>query len=185
MVVDIPRPHMTVEEFAAITEDGKFDLVDGEVWYVSPTQFNHGETTPDLSYFLSDHVRRHKLGRIYSGEFGFRLHPGLRTVLCPDVSFVRAERVPRRGSSSGFFQGSPDLAVEVISPSERPADILAKVGKYLDHGTSVVWCVYPDKELVVVHAIDEPPLVLHIADTLTGGSVLPDFALPLATLFEE
>jgi len=184
MVDTIPRPHMTVEEFEQITEDGKFDLVDGEVWYVSPTQINHGDTTPDVSYFLSDHVRREKLGKIYSGELGFRLHPGLRTVLCPDVAFVRSARVPPKGTT-GFFQGPPDLAVEVISPSESNADVLTKVGKYLDHGTQAVWCVYPERQLIIVHASDEPSLVLHIGDTLTGGSVLPEFSLPLATLFEE
>ena len=180
----LPRPHMTVEEFAEITEDGKFDLIDGELWYVSPTQFNHGETTPDVAGFIWEHVRRHKLGKVYSGEFGFRLHPGLRIVLCPDVAFVRSERAPRRGICKGFFQGAPDLAVEVISPSERPGDVSTKVGKYLDHGTRLVWCVYPEKELVVVHGATEPPMVLHRSDTLTGGDVLPGFALPLATLFE-
>ena len=184
MVVTTPRPHMTVEQFAEITEDGKFDLVDGEVWYVAPTQIPHGHVGMAIGAHLFAQVRERRLGRVYGMEMGFRLHPGLRTVLCPDAAFVRSARVPPRGTG-GFFQGAPDLAVEVMSPSEQPGDVLTKAGKYLDHGTSLVWCVYPDKEIVVVHSSDEPPLVLHLPDTLTGGSVLPNFALPLATLFEE
>jgi len=174
---------MTIEEFAQITDDGHFDLVDGEVWHVAATGARHGKFGVRLARFLGNHVAEVGTGEVYSLEFGYVVRPDEPTVLCPDVSFLLAEHVVP--DSDDFHVGPPDLAVEVISPSETSRRVLAKANRYIEAGTEIVWCVYPKKRQIVVYAADATPEILGVGDTLTGGSVLPDFALPLATLFEE
>lgn len=76
-----------------------------------------------------------------------------------------------------------NLAIEVISPSERIGDIQSKVDDYLTHGTQQVWCVYPETERVDVHFADYSIKVHRKGNTLSGGEMLPDFALELSLLF--
>jgi Uma2 family endonuclease len=174
---------MTSAEFAEITEDGRFDLVDGEVWPLAPARMPHGEFVADLNTELSLYARAHSAGKVYSGEQGFELDETGRTVLCPDVAFVTAQRLPAP-RTEGFFPGAPDLAVEVVSESERPRLVLTKVVRYLSAGCRLVWCIYPKKRQVVVYSDNEPPQFLGVDDTLDGRDVLPGFQLPLAKLFE-
>jgi len=174
---------MTIEEFAQITEDGHFDLVNGEVWHVAASGQRHGKYAIRIARHLANHVAETEVGEVYGAEFAFIVEPDTATVLCPDVSFLTAAHV--LPENDDFHPGPPDIAVEVISPSETARRVGIKVGRYLEAGTSIVWCVYPKTRQIVVHEADRAPEILSVGDTLTGGSVLPDFALPLATLFEE
>jgi len=101
----------------------------------------------------------------------------------PDVAFVRAARVGQ-GVPRGFFQGPPDLAVEVLSPDDRMGRILAKVRQWLDAGCDTVWVIDPDKRTVSVHRKGEEPRVLGESEVLSGGDLLPGFALSVAEVFE-
>ena len=178
-----PLPRMTVEEFAQIDEPGRFDLVDGEVWALPATSIPHGRYTVRFMLKLGNHVLQHGGGEVFGGELGFLVDPAGRTVLCPDVSFVRTDRQPGE-EEKGFFPGAPDLAVEVISPSERPRQVQKKVARYLEAGTLLVWCVYPEQRQVIVYAEDAPPRMLGATDMLDGGNVLPGFQLSLSEIFE-
>lgn len=184
MVVDMPRPHMTVEEFAEIAEDGKFDLVDGEVWHAPPTEFAEAEVGTVLSTHLVEHVRRTGLGTVYGSRTGFRLPERKGTVVCPELAFVAASRVPPKGAA-GFFPGSPDLAVMYVTPYETSRRLVAKQAMLMNAGTSLLWTVFPGNRAVLVYDAEVAPHILDLGDMLTGGSVLPGFALPLAMLFEE
>jgi len=82
-----------------------------------------------------------------------------------------------------FVPMAPDLAVEVLSPSDRMADALAKVAMYLQAGTSLVWLVNPVTRTVVVFRADMDPVTLAGSATLDGGEVLPDFSVPVAEIF--
>ncbi len=178
----LPRT-MTIEEFAQIDEDGHFDLVDGEVWQVAASGARHGKYGVRLARFLGNHVAEIGHGEVNSLEFGYVIRPDEATVLCPDISYLSAEHVVP--NSDDFHVGPPDLAVEVISPSETARRVGIKVGRYLESGTSIIWCVYPKTRQIVVHEADRAPEILSVGDTLMGGATLPDFALPLTTLFEE
>ena len=183
MVAAAVAKTMTIEEFARIDEDGRFDLVDGEVWHVAASGARHGKYGVRLARYLGNHVADVEAGEVYSLEFGYVIRPGQATVLCPDVSYLSAEHVVP--DSDDFHDGPPDLAVEVISPSETSRRVLAKANRYIEAGTSIVWCVYPKMRQIVVYAADATPEILGVGDTLTGGSLLPGFTLPLATLFAE
>jgi len=104
------------------------------------------------------------------------------TVRAPDVGFVRAERIPAT-LTTGFFQGPPDLAVEVISPNDRAGDLLAKVQDWLGAGCRVVWVVDPGTRTVSVYRGAKQVTILTIADELTGEDVVPEFRLPVAEIF--
>ena len=100
----------------------------------------------------------------------------------PDVAFVRADRVPP-GGVKGYFQGAPDLAVEVVSPSDRPDEVAAKVQEWLQAGCSMVWVVQPDSRTVAVHRRGHEVTALKGPDALVGGDVLPEFSMPVTTIF--
>ncbi len=102
----------------------------------------------------------------------------------PDIAFVSRERHAAR-MPDGFPEFAPDLAVEVRSSSDRTGAVVAKVGDWLSAGTRLVWVVDPPRESVVVYRADGSVTVLSGADTLTDDDVLPEFALPLVTVFTE
>jgi Uma2 family endonuclease len=83
----------------------------------------------------------------------------------------------------GFVPVPPDLAVEVLSPSNRPGENARKAAIYRECGVPLVWYVDPFKQIVIVYAQNAEPRTLAIGDTLDGGDVLPGFALPLTELF--
>lgn len=176
------RSGLSKAEFAAIDTPGRHDLIDGELWSMPPTKIPHGRYAARILGVLINYAAEHKSGEVFAGELGYELDPHGRTILCPDASFVRQQRIPGP-EKTDFFPGAPDLAVEVISDSERPREIQAKVARYLLAGTAAVWCIYPDQRQVVVYTDSEPPRILGEGETLEGGSLLPGFALPVKTLF--
>jgi len=176
------RAGITKAEFEAIETPGRHDLVDGELWSLPPAKIPHGRFAARITGTLITHVEAHGNGEVFTGELGFELDETGRTILCPDVSFVRTERIPGP-EERDFYRGAPDLAVEVISESERPRQVQTKVARYLTAGTALVWCVYPDQRQVVVYSDNQPPQILGVDDLLDGRDVLPGFALPLADLF--
>jgi Uma2 family endonuclease len=114
-----------------------------------------------------------------------RLTAGL--VRMPDVTFVLGSRLPNRQVQldQPFADLAPDLAVEVISPSNTPSEVAAKRQEYFQHGTSLVWVIDPRARTVEVFTGPTASTLLQQTDTLDGGAVLPGFSLPLAQLFAE
>lgn len=178
------RQELTRSQFEELATPGRHDLIDGELWSMTPAQIPHGRFSVIIIFELESHVRKYGGGKIYSGEMAFELDNRGTTILCPDVSFVRANRTPPNLTKS-FYKGAPDLAVEVISDSERSSDIQTKVDRYLRAGTSTVWCVYPEKREIVVHSLSQPRVVLSGSDSLDGGELLPGLSVSLATIFDE
>lgn len=105
------------------------------------------------------------------------------TLLSPDVAFVRAERVPTGEEHRGFLRLAPDLAVEVLSPSDSRAAALRKGLRYIEAGVRLVWLVDPLRRIIVVLTPDDLPITLREGDALNGGDVLPGFAAPVAEVF--
>ncbi|MCC6314275.1 MAG: Uma2 family endonuclease, partial [Thermomicrobiales bacterium] len=129
------------------------------------------------------HARANRLGRVYGADSGFVLFPDQETVRSPDAAFVSYEQFPSDERPRGFLRLAPDLAVEVLSPSDRIADALAKIAMHLDAGVRLVWLIDPARRSVTAFTPDAPPTVLPPGATLDGGEVLPGFAVPVADLF--
>ena len=167
-------------------EDERVELIDGKVFPMSPAHGDHSWACVRISSALDQHVRPRRLGLVFESSVGFRLDPG--NVLSPDVSFSTYERLRRENADlDRFVSGVPNLAVEVISPSERRGKIRLKTEKYFARGTELLWLVYPRRKTVGVLTAPDTVTVLRLeaGDTLDRGAVLPGFRLPLAEVFED
>ena len=174
----------TDSELLALDRDGrKHELWFGKVVTMAPAGFDHGDVNTVLSHALADVVYEKKLGRVYDGQTGYRLSVDI--CYAPDVSFVSRERFKLITlSKEKLFHGSPDLAVEVLSPSDSITKTEIKVENYLAHGTRLVWMVDMRNRSVRVYRPGEPFELLRGNRVLTGNSVVPGFRLSLARLFE-
>jgi Uma2 family endonuclease len=158
------------------------ELIGGELFIMSPAGFDHGRIASRIDAALQNFVSACGLGIVTTAEAGFQIAHNPDTVRAPDVAFVRAERIPS-GGVKGFFQGAPDLAVEVISPRDRAGEITVKAQDWLRAGCSAVWIVNPDERTVSIHRSLDEVFVLTTADMLTGGDLLPRFSLAVAEIF--
>ena len=174
--------HVTAEEFAAMPLDGIWELIDGEPVEMMASGGSSGWTSGIVFAALLNHVRAYQLGWVFPPETGFILFPDRDTVRSPDAAFVardRMEKPPR-----GFVPFAPDLAVEVLSPSDRMVEALSKITMYLEAGVRLVWLVDPESRSVTVFSHDSAPMVVKEGDTLSGGNVLPAFTLPVSNIFD-
>jgi Uma2 family endonuclease len=105
-------------------------------------------------------------------------------VRSPDASIRRRERLPEGVSPDTFVGDAPDLAVEVVSPSERDTELLQKMAEYFESGAREVWLLFPDRQQVYRYAAPLEMQILNAEDTLTGGELLPDFRVRVGELFE-
>ena len=139
-----------------------------------------------LEVHLENFARQHQLGRAVQ-EMLFDLGPTVRRKRRPDVAFVSYERWPRqrRVPRTEAWEVIPNLAVEVVSRSDRGNDIVDKVSEYFGVGVECVWVVFPSQEQVYIYESPSRVRILTRADELRGEPVLPQFRLPLTTLFDE
>ncbi len=135
-----------------------------------------------LARRLANLVEQHELGAVFGAETGFVLARDPDTVLAPDVAFVRTDRLPAV-AVPGFFPGPPDLAVEVLSPSDSAAEAARKARSWVAHGTRLVWIVDPVARSVAVHRPRADVRVLGVDDMLTGGQVVRGFRVTVSDLF--
>lgn len=178
-----PARLVTADELARIPDDDhRYELVAGRVIRMSPTGGVHGCLVLRLGSFLREHVETHNLGRVMT-ETGFKLASNPDTVRAPDLSFVRRERIPPSGLPRGFWDGPPDLAVEILSPDDRPSETLAKVDEYLTMGVRLVWVVDPDEERATAYRRWAVPVTIGVDEELDGGEVVPGFRCPLRRVF--
>ena len=173
---------VTVDEFARLPDDDfKYELVAGVVHRMSPVGGLHGVIVARLIVALSAWAEQHHAGVVMT-ETGFVLATKPDTVRAPDVSFVRRERIEASGLPVSFWRGAPDLAVEVLSPDDRPRDVADKVREYLTHGVTLVWVIDPSARAVTVHSKAAPASITH-EQLVEGGDVLPGFSVPVSRLF--
>jgi len=175
----MPKTLLSVEEFAALPDDGmKHELNEGELITMPPPKPRHGECQAGLTAARHEFVVSHGLGEVYTGS-GNRLTP--QTVRGPEVSFVRTARLQ---DPDAYFDGAPDLAVEIVSPGDDASDLRRKINQYLDAGTAVVWVIYPQSRQVEVHGPDKTVRILGVEDTLEAGELLPGFQLSVRAVVE-
>jgi Uma2 family endonuclease len=172
---------VTIDEFAEMSLQGIWELIDGEPIELSPAAGRSGWISGNVYRLLANHVRQSQVGWAFPPETGFVLFDDRQTVRSPDAAVVLRNRLAELPDS--FVPMAPDLAVEVLSPSDRMADALAKVAMYLQAGTPLVWLVNPATRTVVVFRSEMDPMTLAGSDTLDGGDVLPGFSVPVAEIF--
>jgi len=134
---------------------------------MSPAGGLHGWVMLNVGSPVRERVRRTKSGYIFGAETGFLIERDPDTVRAPDVAFVRLERV-KHGLTERFFEGAPDLAAEVLSPTDSASEVHEKAEQWLRAGCSEVWLIDPRRK----SASRCTPL-------------LPDFLLPVDSLFDD
>jgi Uma2 family endonuclease len=175
---------LTAEEFWLLPDNGmRRALVRGEVIETLPPGASHGGIAGEMVGRLRAWAKSGPGG--WAGvESGFILTHGPDTVRGPDVSYVRRERIPPEGVPEKFWDLAPDLAVEVISPSETAMDVREKLREYFDAGTPMVWFVYPRQREVVVHTPDGVSRTYGGQSVLEVPDLLPGFRCVVAELFD-
>ena len=183
MVTTTKSKLMTVEELLAMPDDGyRYELIRGELIKMSPASHEHGREGNRVNVSMSVHVYANDLGETYAAETAFLLARSPDHVLGPDGAFVRKERADAARDVPGAFPGHPDLAIEVISPTDRLTRVRDKVRDWLEHGTLMVIVVNPRNRTVQVYTADGV-VELTETETLDGGDVVPGWSMPVAGIF--
>lgn len=175
-------PITTAEQLLATSGGGRSELVRGELVIMNPAGFEHGWIVNNISFAITRLVKERRLGIVTGAETGFQIGHDPDTVRAPDVGFVSSDRVPSK-ATKGFFLGAPDLAVEVLSPSDRAVAVTAKVQDWLASGCRAVWVVDPGTKSVTVYRGLDRVAVLSHTEILTCDGILPDFSLPVGEIF--
>ncbi len=175
------KRRLTEEEFMRLPDDGrKYELVCGEAKEV-PAGFEHDVIGMKLGAKMLECPSSRK-GYVAGSQAGFRMVNG--NVRSPDVAFMLKERLPEGKPVKGFADGAPDLAVEIVSPSELHSELLHKVGEYFESGAKQVWLLFPETQTVKVFTAPFEVQTLTADDELTGGDLLPDFRCKVRDLFD-
>lgn len=145
----------------------------------------HGWLQVELARRLAAFVEERGFGGIVASDFGIVLSTEPPTVRGPDLGYVSAERLPAEGIPVGFLRAAPDLAVEIVSPSNTASEIQERVLDYLDAGTRLVWVVDPATRSASVYRSREDITVVSGDEALAGGDVLPGLRVSLAALFRR
>lgn len=178
--------HLTAEELEwAPASDRRQELVGGNLVVITPAGFAHGRVAGKIFAALHTFVHANQLGETCAAETGFVLARNPDTVRAPDAAFVTASRAALQVRKEGYFDGAPDLAVEVVSPNDTDEDLHQKVLDYLRAGSRQVWVVRPRSRTVSVFRSFSDVSVLGEGDAIVGHDLLPGFSLPVEQIFQE
>ena len=175
-------PPVTLAEYAALPKHPRYELVKGVLVELMVASDEHEETAALVTINMGNHVYPNRLGKVYTGNRGYVTGPDSpATLRMADVSFISTARL-KPDILGKLYDGAPDLAVEILSDSNTPAEIAQKITEYLNAGGKAVWVIDIDARTLTVHTTDAPPLLLTDADTMDGGDYLPGFACAVADL---
>jgi Uma2 family endonuclease len=181
-----PAPGTATEADVLASSDGEdrlCELVDG-VLVDKAMGYYKSWVAVLLSRYLLTSIEQHDLGILLGADGALRLASGL--VRIPDVAFIAWERFPNRELPAEPIPSlAPDLAVEVLSPSNTAAEMERKLNEYFAAGAQLVWYADPDRRTVRVYTTPADSHLLSEDDTLDGGTVLPGFQLSLREWFDR
>lgn len=165
--------------------DGRrYELVEGKLYEMPPPGQRHGRVTLRAGMLLETYAQQHQLGRVIAGDPGFLLGRDPDTVRAPDVAFVSYQRLPAdREFPLQYNDIVPEIAIEVVSPSDTERYIREKAQSWLQSGVREVWAVDPATRQLTVYRPGQDSLVLQEGDTLADSTPLPGFTCFVADFF--
>jgi Uma2 family endonuclease len=175
----------TGEDLAAMPGDEPWELWEGALRKVPGAGGEASEIAGDIFALIRPFVRSAKLGMLTTADGTYFLARNPDTLVVPDVAFVRWDSLPGRTRPKSYVPVPPDLAVEVVSPSDTARDVDAKMTLYRRAGVPLVWWIYPERRTVVVFRAGQQAAELREGNELDGEDVLPGFRLPVAEIFAE
>lgn len=176
---------LTADDLLRLYSEGvRGELIQGVLHETMASGEEHGEIVTNMVLILGGFVKPRRLGRLVASDVGVRLERDPDTVREPDLAFVSAEKRPLDVRNAGYLEVVPDLVVEIVSPGDRPADVVEKARMWLSFDAGLVWVVYPETRTVGVHRPDASEVMLGENDTLDGGAALPGFSCTVRDIFE-
>ncbi len=176
---------LTAEDLLRLDSEGIHgELIRGELYETMSAGRIHGKVAAIIISVLMAFVRPRRLGQVIGTDAGVLLERSPDTVREPDVAFISAEKMSLDSEATGYFEGIPDLVVEVMSPNDSYRDMHDKARMWLSYGVPIVWVADPDARSVYEHRIGLPVLTLDEDDTLDGGDVLPGFTCVVRDMFD-
>lgn len=176
---------MTIDQLmCSDLADERVELIAGVVYRMTPAGGRHGLVCFRVLLALGQHVRERQLGELFTPDTGFLLKRGPDTLRCPDVAFVSAARLAEYGVGPGMMTAPPDLAVEILSPSNSARYLNDKIRDYFDAGVRLVLVLDPLARTVTRWAPGEPITTALESDTIDAGDVVPGFSCRVASFFE-
>jgi Uma2 family endonuclease len=173
---------MDVSTEIALDPDKEYEIIHGSPEEKEMGSARHGGIGARLIARLSWHVEDRNLGGVYGPDTTYLVGGNDRL---PDVSFVSASRIPEDGEPEGKWLVAPDLAVEIISPTDLYEKVVGKVEDYLKAGVKQVWLISPEHRTVTIYSSLTQTVILTDGDDLPGGDVVPDFTCRVAELFRQ
>jgi len=178
-----PSRTITDEELLQLPKDGcKYEVVDGELVVSPGAGVPHEKLVIRLAVRLGAYVEAQRLGDVLGSSTMYVLPSGNKR--CPDLSFVAKGRLDAPGISQVFPELAPDLAVEVVSPSDSPQRVLDKVGEYLEAGVRLVWVIDPQHRRAVIHRALSSAEQINSEGVLDGEDVIPGFHCRLSEILD-
>jgi Uma2 family endonuclease len=177
--------YLTIEDYELLPHDsGRYELIDGVLHEAAPPGEDHSDVARELIWELEKFVRASGIEKLFiEAAFAIERDPG--TALIPDIAFLRSDRLEPDRDTSKSLRTHPDLAVEIVSPTDRAGELNAKVRRYLLAGVELVWVVDPRRHTVTVHRPNAAAETLTGDDLLTGDPVLPGFQIPISRCFRR
>ena len=174
---------ITVEEFEAMAADPghRYELVDGELFDMDGKP-GHGRVTGEIYLLLRGHVRHNNLPLDVGVNTGFQMSPF--TLRFPDVHVTSWERMAEYDESSpGWPRFAPNVAIEVVSASNTPAELARKTEEYFANGAQAVWIADPVPRTVAIRRPGVAEQVFGVGETLDGEPEIPGFTCDVADIF--
>ena len=176
------RGTATIEDLLKTPKDGfKYELVDGEILTSSPCGMRSSEVTAKIMGLIHEYLRANPIGKVYGPTVGIQFPTG--NVRSPDVTYVSNGKLPGGRSPDTFGEVIPDLAVEVLSPSDSMRELGRKIGEYFENGVPLVWVVDPKRQTVTVYRSLSDTEQLTAADRITAEPILPGFSADIRLFF--
>ena len=177
---DMTSPSVqTAEDLLRFREPGKTaELVRGVLIVREPPGTGHGVHAARLLYRVMEFVKRHGLGEVIAQDTGFKIARDPDTVRAPDVAFVARDRLGQI-PDVGYAELAPDWVGEILSPGDRPGEVLEKVGQWLGAGVRLVWVLDPARGEARVYRADGTVAIAGADAELDGEDVFPGFRCPL------
>jgi Uma2 family endonuclease len=174
---------MTADEFLAMRDARDYELIDGRPVGRKLMGAHASYIAGQVSRHLGNFNERRPSGWVLESETTYRCFDAPDTLRRADVSFIRYGRLPGERLPDGYVDIAPDLAVEVVSPSNTADEVEDKVLEYLAAGVETVWVIYPHARTIHIRRRGGSSEVRDQTQQLEGESVLPGFSCPIEQLF--
>jgi Uma2 family endonuclease len=185
VMIDLQQCTLTLDEFHAFCElpenrDHLFELIDGEI-VKKMASFEPSNIAAEIIFQFKQWLMTNPIGRVTAPDGSYILSS--EHEFTPDVGYISKARMPEKPLRE--VPMAPDLAVEVKSPTDSKPELRRKAKIYLEHGTQMVWLVFPDTQIVEVYVLGQDVVEVGIEGVLDGGAVLPGFTLAVQSLFAD